>query len=362
MSYTRHNSNNISETSTDAIIYDIESLTMLLEECIRTGEKSLDVQLVGFAHEPDSEIQEVLQELINVYPYGAWAVTTISSQESKYLSYYKLRFDITYGIDTDMMRNVIPVGSEESLRSRMASLLTGYPETLVFQLKKDCIGADIPKIAMSACVEDPFLCTAVTGCTAELYGKAEDARIAVVTPEYSAPVRTLRNEAESAATSVALLTDALDGRGTNERILELYGLFTASLETEDAGTTVSTGNAYRALCRRKADPLGCALAWKVLCDEAGIECRVVSGTAYEKPHYWNLVRTEEGWAHLDIWMNDTGEGFGYRFYCLTDAEIGGTHRWNGTENPAATAEDARLLIAESELAGAGRPGIAENED
>ncbi len=73
--------------------------------------------------------------------------------------------------------------------------------------------------------------------------------------------------------------------------------------------------AYSAFVSNNDEPTGpvCqgyAYAFKYLCDRAGIECVVVSGTLYQSldepgPHAWNAVKIDGSWYGVDVTSNDS---------------------------------------------------------
>ncbi len=73
--------------------------------------------------------------------------------------------------------------------------------------------------------------------------------------------------------------------------------------------------AYSAFVSNNDEPTGpvCqgyAYAFKYLCDRAGIECVVVSGTLYQSldepgPHAWNAVKIDGSWYGIDVTSNDS---------------------------------------------------------
>lgn len=63
---------------------------------------------------------------------------------------------------------------------------------------------------------------------------------------------------------------------------------------------MSGSTAYAALVEDQADSEGLALAYKLLCDLAGVECTVVDGTLEGAPRFWTIVTVEQNvHRHVD---------------------------------------------------------------
>jgi transglutaminase-like putative cysteine protease len=78
---------------------------------------------------------------------------------------------------------------------------------------------------------------------------------------------------------------------------------------------------------------------------AGVPVRVVTGDA-DGPHAWNLVCIDKEWYHVDATWNDPVVGDGSReilshaYFCLSDAEMARSHKWNRSAYPASGTQTA----------------------
>ncbi len=67
---------------------------------------------------------------------------------------------------------------------------------------------------------------------------------------------------------------------------------------------------------------GYAKSLKVLCDQMGIPCVLIGGTAIQngrsEGHMWNGVQIEGKWYLVDATWDDTGSGVAYRFFLVGD--------------------------------------------
>lgn len=80
---------------------------------------------------------------------------------------------------------------------------------------------------------------------------------------------------------------------------------------------------------------GYACAAQYLLDQAGIPCVIVSGTAQEQPHAWNMVKLDGAYYYLDVtWGNAdfrgekerAGDGINYGYLNITTEELLRSHQ------------------------------------
>ena len=112
----------------------------------------------------------------------------------------------------------------------------------------------------------------------------------------------------------------------------LFQALRSQVQTAEEGST-----AYAALVEGAADSQGMALAYKALCDQAGVECQVVEGTLDGAPRFWTIVAWGNGNRHVDpSW----GEGL-----LLDDAQMAAAgYLWDTAAYPVcgeAAAEEAQ---------------------
>ena len=57
---------------------------------------------------------------------------------------------------------------------------------------------------------------------------------------------------------------------------------------------------YSALCQGVANSKSMAQSWQLLCDEAGLSCRTVSGLRGGEAYWWNIVTLDGVSCHVDV--------------------------------------------------------------
>ncbi len=85
---------------------------------------------------------------------------------------------------------------------------------------------------------------------------------------------------------------------------------------------------------------GYARTMRLLLLMTGTECKIISGTAGNQPHAWNLVNIDGDWYHVDVtWDDPVPDEEGkvrYLYFLKNDAAMAKTHSWESeitcTEN------------------------------
>ena len=115
-------------------------------------------------------------------------------------------------------------------------------------------------------------------------------------------------------------------RRANEIVVSIWGtegdeaIQTVSAAVLDAGHYDPEGgaSAYDALVAGAADSEGLSLAALLLAQRLELTGMVVPGTLDGSPHFWNVVRTESGYRHLDLTRGADSRG---QYPLLSDREM-----------------------------------------
>ena len=97
---------------------------------------------------------------------------------------------------------------------------------------------------------------------------------------------------------------------------------------QSEGLEGNENDAYGALVLKKAVCEGYARAFQLLCNELGVECVNVTGTADGEGHQWNCVKLDNEWYQVDVTWNDSEEGkemFVNDYLNLSDEQMKKTH-------------------------------------
>jgi hypothetical protein len=122
------------------------------------------------------------------------------------------------------------------------------------------------------------------------------------------------------------LAESFSGRSEEE----IADLFCSSLHemAESGDGEAPCATAWDVLMEGRGDSEGFSLAYKLLCDQAGLSCIVVPGTRNGLPYFWNIVTIAEKSYHIDTFSEDPA----LHFCSDTDLTKRG-YNWNPEKYP-----------------------------
>ena len=145
------------------------------------------------------------------------------------------------------------------------------------------------------------------------------------------------------------ILDFLRGKiGEYPKVYDLYRYMIATIQYAQDFSRVSTKKSLETasiigpLLYRSTICAGYSKMFKLLCDQLGIDCIYVSGTANGKygwdAHAWNLVRINGNFYHIDVTF-DSGnfratQKYDYKYYLLSDKAIQKDHKWDRNLYPS----------------------------
>ena len=154
------------------------------------------------------------------------------------------------------------------------------------------------------------------------------------------------NEVVQVQLSFGISSDQLETAKTNfnavvDSITEVASTYSSDIEKElyihDAICQLTTydsnaelnQSAYSALVNGSTVCAGYARSFQLLCQESGLTCYYLTGTASGSDHAWNIVSIEGDFYNVDVtWDDSISESYGssvYPYFNLTDSEMADDH-------------------------------------
>ena len=287
---------------------------------VARGEEQGVLNLFNYTQDVEADLNRACLEVIQEDPLGAYSVEQISHDYSLIVSYYEVHLQITYRRSREQVASITSLSGSSALRRTIGQSLSEFNPETVLQVSYFAENeAFILDLVRQAYYDSPATAMGMPKIEIEIYPDSGSQRIVEILLTYPDAPETLRRQGQELMTLVQTLT----AEGATAQ--SLYDLVTDGLAVSDLPGNSST---YDALVHRNANNEGVALAYQLLCDQAGIPCTLVRGTLDRSTHFWNIVQTESGeYRHMDL---SAGLSF------LTDEELSaaGPYGWDTVKYPS----------------------------
>ena len=227
------------------------------------------------------------------YPVGAYAVESIEHA----FGTNAISVDITYRHSPQEIAGIRTVRGTDGTREAVAAALDACEEKLVLQI------SGYRDTDFSAMVQDygwrnPDRIVEIPIVTADTWPEWGDTRVVELLFVYRTDretLRAMREEIQPVFSSAALYVSGQSSDWT--KYSQLYTFLTERFDYQAAYTVTP---AYSLLCRGIGDSQAFSQVYAAMCQRIGLEARSISGTRNGEKHWWNLVRIDGVWQHLDL--------------------------------------------------------------
>ncbi|ALP93461.1 hypothetical protein [Intestinimonas butyriciproducens] len=255
-------------------------------------------------------LSDACDEVSHDDPLGAYAVDRIKPEFVRIATYYEATVSIDYRRTAEQVASVNTVAGSGAIRGELRDALTSFVPETAFRVNyfDQAQGDDyIPRLIRQAYYDSPAAALGLPEAVVNLYPESGQQRVVEVLFTYPEEPELLREKSQALTSAAQVLVDPYrTGLRDSALIPVLYRALrehTGLGEAQDAplpAPSVSGSTAYAALVEAQADSEGLALAYKLLCDLAGVECTVVDGTLEETPRFWTIVTVEQNvHRHVD---------------------------------------------------------------
>lgn len=281
---------------------------------ISQGMESGTVRLYSDLDDVKSDLDAACLEVVQEDPLGAYAVDYIKYGVNSVVSYCEAQVQITYRRTREQVASIVQATGTTAIRSELETALSTFSDQRVLRISYfDGDEDSIRALCREAYYANPATALDLPDADISIYPDAGRQRIVEIMLTYHLDTQELERRREMLVTDCRQLAQLLQSGSGDQLILD------AARTVLNAGGYLPKGGstAYHALLEGGADSEGLALAMALLCQELGVDCRVVEGALNGRPHFWNVVLSQSGWRHLDLTRSiDEEESF------LTDAQTG----------------------------------------
>lgn len=267
-----------------------------VQSLISSGAESGTLRLKDYSSSVQDDIARVCLDATKDYPMGAYAVEYISHSVSRILGYDEVKLRISYRLTPEEMASVRSASTltdvysmvESAVESGLAQITI---QTSALSVKEQTLLNYLHNLYRS----HPELLTSEPKAVITFYPSEESiSKIVDFAFSYREDhaeaverLSVLNPAAEELVLPIADLTAA-------EKALYCCRDVALSVQNTRRGST-----AYDTLILGTADSEGCAMAYQLLCNRCGVDCRVVEGRMDGSIHYWNIICIDREYYHVD---------------------------------------------------------------
>lgn len=287
---------------------------------VSIGEEHGVLSLYNYtSQDVEADLARACGEVVQEEPLGAYAVDYIRHDCSFIVSYYEANIYISYRRSPEQIDSIVSVTGANAIRQELSKTMSSFSTEAALRISYFVEDeAYIQELVRQAYYDSPSTALGMPEVKVALYPAVGYQRIVEINLTYPENLSTMRRRsqelkelAQSQMPQVPTaenLYAALDGVAVHER--------------------TGRSTAYDALTGGVVNSEGAALAYKFLCDQAGIECHIVQGELNGRSHFWNIVlNNRQVYQHVDL----TAELFSLSDHQLTDA---GSYKWDSMEYPS----------------------------
>ena len=275
-----------------------QQLRQVMTELVEAGYETAVIHVGEYDREQlPNGMENVINYICNLLPMGAYAVDSISYDIGTIGGEPAVSVSISYIHGRSEIRNVQNVTDTAQAKQILGEVLDQCSDGVVLRVA-DYVQLDVAQFVEDYAREHPDTVMEVPRVAVGIYPQTGSERIIEVEFAY----RTRRESLQQMQTQVQRVFDsaALYVSSNAERSQKYTQLYRFLMERYDYQIDTSITASYSLLCHGVGDSEAFATVYAAMCAQAGLECQIVSGTRAGRAWYWNLIRDESGYAHVDL--------------------------------------------------------------
>ncbi len=273
----------------------------------------------------ETDLATAIRHATTENPIGTYAVDEIHYELGTSSGMSAVAVEITYLHDRSAIRRIKQYETMEEAQSAITQALAECQAGLVIQIHH-YKATDFPQLIQDYAEANPQVVMEVPEVSVGMYPEKGSDRVVELKFTY----QTSREVLRGMQTQVKPIFNSAElyVRGDGEDLEKLSQLYSFLMERFDYKIETSITPAYSLLRHGVGDCKAFALVYAAMCENAELECQVVSGTRAGAAWYWNIVRVGENYYHVDLLTSAEQNGF----QTLTDGEMEG-YVWDYSAYP-----------------------------
>ena len=281
-----------------AAVEDYEQLRQRLSELVDNGGETLVLNVAQMEQDAVREnMDRAIRYMTQVHPVGVYAVDKMEYELGTNAGQPSLAVTVSYNQNRAELRNLNLVDGVDEAKAVVAEALEQCDAKVVLRVNH-YRAMDFELYVRDYMEANPHSVMELPQITVSTYPETGVYRIVEIVFNY----QTGRDDLKNMQTRVRpLFTSAELYVSGNSSAFDKYAMLYAFLmERHEYQYDTSITPAYSLLIHGVGDSRAFATVYAAMCRRAGLECRIVSGTGNGEPLFWNIIRVDGKYHHLDL--------------------------------------------------------------
>ena len=278
------------------VVQNYSELRRLVFGMVNDHAENKELVFSGYTGNAVSDIASVCNAVKTESSFGAYCVDYVSYDLRQIVSSYEAKITISYLYTAEELQMLQTTSNLDSFADLLCRALEKEESKLVVRVNNGTADGDAVNDLMEHTARNlPLGISYIPKFHVRIFDGNTSQKIYDVSIQYDESLDN-GNRLQEMNHALSEFLPAVDKGSHAEKILHAAtALSEHCLYDRGAGST-----AYDALLVRAADSQGIACAFKALCDRMGAECIVVSGRMDKQDHFWNIVKIDDAYYHMDI--------------------------------------------------------------
>ncbi len=303
-------------------------LTLAINNLVAEHGESAVIHFTAYDGDIAEDLAAACREVSRDTALGAYAVDYISYDLDRIVAYYEAEVFVYYKRTAEELEQIVSVSTASGLYSAICDMLADMETELVAMVGASSVDeAAVLDYVDEAYFSDPLACVERPDATVSVYTGSGFQRIVELRLNYHATASAMQSRRSVIENRLNSLLGYVTSDSQSYRALQCA----IALVNECSRSESAPGTLWSALMAGEANSEGIAVAYKALCDAAGVECVVVEGRFERDEHFWNIITVDGASYHADI---SRAMELGFTGTFLTsDAQMWGSYWWDDQDYP-----------------------------
>ncbi len=303
-------------------------LRQALEDLVTAGTENAVIHVAEYQQDlVEKGMEAAVHYICELLPLGAYAVDTVEYEIGTGGGQPAISVSISYIHGRSELRKIRHVENMEQVKQTVGDVLSQCGDSLVLLVHR-YTESDLIQMVEDYAEENPNLVMETPQVAVGLYPDSGSSRVVELKFTYQTSrdaLRQMQTQVQRVFASASLYVSS-----DSDETRKFSQLYTFLTERFDYKIETSITPSYSLLCHGVGDSEAFACAFSAICRQAGLDCRVVSGTRAGEAWFWNMIREGDVFYHVDLLQSkDVGQ-----LQKLTDDQMQG-YVWDYSAYPAA---------------------------